>query len=131
MKRTERTQFRCADCGWTGPRFVAGEMFGNYAVLPNRRRVCRPCAGIRDSKNLSRNPKRVGLYLDSDGASVTNFPGTFRRRAYSVSKTCGGFCGRSERVHVWFRHDGAEYYATGPGRGMYLSNVRRLKARKG
>lgn len=125
----ERT---CDDCGQPFPTFELGYCGGSgYADFPDGKRVCYPCADIRQRNELATADHYFG-YLSNDGRQITTWTGGDLLNVTSSSTREVGFGG----ARTYFRAvgpDGVLWYGNSPGRNMYarLHRSKRERTREG
>lgn len=119
------------DCGH--PESPHGPHTTGYGTDASGRRSCYECCTAWDLAELAKSKPGEPAhfyYLSSDGASVTNWPGSVLARVTRENSTrVGGFGGMQRRTYIRaVTPDGKVFSGSGPGRGMFV-RLRAVKAR--
>ena len=98
-----------------------------YAVKGNGHRVCYPCAGRADVREMMKHGVLRMYFTDREGvAEVTNWPGSLRFRVHG--KRTGRHNIAGSRLTAWFvGPDNHEWYGIRYGRNTDLMTVRRTR----
>ena len=96
-----------------------------YGVDADDNKVCYACCGNQDAAYMDEND-RITLYLSK--GEITNWPGTYRRRAVVVEKKRGHNWGLTRR-DAYFRNGADYWWGVQYGENTELCHCRKLKHR--
>jgi hypothetical protein len=121
-------------CAWCGAKFPdPPKDFGptGYAIIPmTKETVCYACADRWTREQMLASDK-FGVYLSSDGKTLTTWTGGELARVTDEWKSSGGGFHFGPLTHVRaIAPDGSLWYGKGSGRGMCLTIHRQRSGRK-
>jgi hypothetical protein len=114
------SNYACARCGATFPELAGNGVTTGYATLRDSgERICYACADAQQRADMLTADK-YGVYLSSDGKTLTTWTGGELARVTSETTSRTGFHG-TKLTHIRAVGAGAKWYGKGAGRGMCLT----------
>jgi len=95
-----------------------------YAIDNNGNKICYACCGEADKKTLLETGKLSGYYSH---LVFTNWPGSFKIKAYYSRDSWHNFAGRNGRTDFWLNFEGKHYHGVHIGHDNECATIRLLK----
>jgi len=127
-KPKRETHFTCMDCreSIALPDYLATGGAGYAIDVATGGRVCYPCCGKNDERNMRETGKGVLYLVARDGKYVlTNWPATLTIPVDGMSTSSHNIA--RTRTDVWFTFDGAQWHGTQYGDMSQICRVQRNK----
>ena len=86
--------------------------------------ICYACCGENDKKTLLETGKLSGYYSK---LHFTNWPGSFKIKAYYSRSSWHNFAGKDGRTDFWLNFEGKHYHGVQIGHNNECATIRLLK----
>lgn len=95
-----------------------------YGYDKDNNKICYACCGENDKQYLLEHGKLSGYFSNMH---FTNWPGSFKIKAYYTRTSWHNFAGKNGRTDFWLNFEGNHYWGVQIGSNNQCATIRKIK----